>query len=146
MSAQPGTTYGTRFRFEGTDGTIYAGSGTPEGAQVGSVGDLYVRADAGPGDAALWHKATGTATNTGWEAVGSLGAAAPDDATYLLQTADGALPNAQAMGALDTGLVKSAVTTGVQSIAAPDVDYVAPTSIIDGAVVTTHRVGVTSLL
>ncbi len=40
---------------------------------------------------------------------------APADATYLLKTANSALPNAQAMGALSTGLVFNTTTTGVQS-------------------------------
>lgn len=44
---------------------------------------------------------------------------------YLVQTADPALPNAQAMGALSTGIVKNTTTTGVQSIAIADADYVA---------------------
>lgn len=70
MSAQPGTTYGTRFRFEATGTWVYAGTGTPEGAQVGTVGDLYVRADASLANPPLYYKASGTATNTGWEALG----------------------------------------------------------------------------
>jgi hypothetical protein len=44
------------------------------------------------------------------------GGGAPTTAKYLLQTADGALANAQAMGALGSGLVVNATTTGVQSI------------------------------
>lgn len=145
MSSQPGTTYGTRFRFEETNCTVYSGSGSPEGVRVGSVGDLYVQSDAGAGESALWHKATGTATTSGWEAVGSSADAAPDDSTYLVQTADGDLANAQAMGALATGLVKNTTTTGVQSIAEPDVDYLAPTSVVDAVPVTTQMVGVTTL-
>ena len=46
--------------------------------------------------------------------VPSSGGIAPDDATYLLQVADAALPNAQAMGSLASGLVVSTTTTGVQ--------------------------------
>ena len=42
------------------------------------------------------------------------GTLAPGDATYILQTADADLPNAQAMGALATGLVVNTTTTGVQ--------------------------------
>ena len=62
-------------------------------------------------------------------AVGSGGA--PDNATYLLQTANGSLTNAQAMGALTTGIVKNTTTTGVQSIAngtsgPATADYYAP--------------------
>lgn len=39
---------------------------------------------------------------------------APKDATYLLQTANSNLPNAQAMGALASGFVVNTATTGVQ--------------------------------
>jgi hypothetical protein len=66
--------------------------------------------------------------DTGDEGGGS-GGGAPDDATYLLQVADGGLPNAQAMGALATGLVKNTTTTGVQSIAVAGTDYVIPATI-----------------
>lgn len=44
----------------------------------------------------------------------SSGGLAPDDATYLLQVANSDLPNAQAMGALSSGLVVNTATTGVQ--------------------------------
>jgi hypothetical protein len=43
-------------------------------------------------------------------------AGAVPTATFLLQTANGGLPNAQALGALGTGLVFNTTTTGVQSI------------------------------
>lgn len=46
--------------------------------------------------------------------VPSGGGIAPSDATYLLQTAHADLPNAQAMGALASGLVVNTTTTGVQ--------------------------------
>lgn len=39
---------------------------------------------------------------------------APSDATYILQTADSNLPNAQSMGALGSGFVVSTTSTGVQ--------------------------------
>lgn len=54
-------------------------------------------------------------------------AGAPSTATYILQTADAGLPNAQAMGALGSGIVKNTTTTGVQSIAAAGTDYTSPT-------------------
>lgn len=57
------------------------------------------------------------------------GGSAPDDATYLVQTADAGLPNAQVMGALATGIVKNNTTTGVQSIAVSGVDYFPPRSV-----------------
>ena len=51
---------------------------------------------------------------------------APTTSTYLLQTASGSLPNAQAMGALGTGLVKNTTTTGVQTIGVDGTDYYGP--------------------
>lgn len=145
MSAQSGTTYGTRFRFTVAGCAVYAGIGSPEGVQTGNVGDLYVRADASESNPALYYKATGMATNTGWQTVGGVNVA-PGDATFLVQTADGDLPNAQALGDLATGLVKNTATTGVQSIAEPDVDYLAPTSLVDGVPVQTQLVGVTTFI
>jgi hypothetical protein len=47
--------------------TLYTGTGTPEGAQVGSVGDLFCRTDGGAGTT-LYIKQSGSATNTGWVA------------------------------------------------------------------------------
>lgn len=47
---------------------------------------------------------------------------------FILQVADATnLPNAQAMGALATGIVKNTATTGVQSIATAGTDYTSPT-------------------
>jgi hypothetical protein len=46
-----------------------SGNGSPEGAIVGSVGDLWSQLDGG----GLWYKATGTATNTGWISFSALG-------------------------------------------------------------------------
>ena len=145
MSAQPGSSYGTRFVFEASGCAIYSGTGTPEGAQVGSVGDLYVRADMSGSNPAVYFKATGSATNTGWVALLGSGAAAPTDATYITQTLHGTLGSEQALGVLADGLLKSATTTGVVSIAVADTDYLAPTSVVDAATVTTQRVGMTSL-
>lgn len=56
----------------------------------------------------------------------SVPSAAPTDATYITQTANGSLSNEQAMGALATGIVKNTTTTGVQSIAVEGTDYYAP--------------------
>lgn len=47
--------------------TLYTGTGTPEGAQVGAVGDLFCRTDGGAGTT-LYIKESG-AGNTGWIAV-----------------------------------------------------------------------------
>ena len=78
MSAQPGSTYGDRFVFTGTGVagspatpalTLHAGTGSPEGVVVASVGDLYVRHDGilGSPPEVIYVKATGTATDTGWQ-------------------------------------------------------------------------------
>jgi len=56
-------------------------------------------------DGAQWVSVTG----------GSSGGA-PPTAAFILQTANGFLPNAQTMSALGTGLVKNTTATGVQSI------------------------------
>ncbi len=50
---------------------------------------------------------------------------APGTAKYIVQTADGSLPNAQSLGTLTTGLVKvtSDDTTGILSTASPTADY-----------------------
>lgn len=48
---------------------------------------------------------------------GGGGGGAPATATYILKTANGSLPNAQAMGALGSGIVFNTTTTGTQSIA-----------------------------
>lgn len=55
---------------------------------------------------------------------------APNDATYIVQKVDAALPNAQSLGTLSTGLLKNTVSiisganTGVLSIAISGVDYI----------------------
>lgn len=54
-------------------------------------------------------------------------AGAPADATYIVQTPDGDLPNAQNLDILATGLVKNTTSTGVLSIAAAGTDYTSPT-------------------
>lgn len=78
------------------------------------------------------------------EGGGDTGGGAPTTATYLLQTANGSLPNAQAMGALATGIVKNTTTTGVVSIAVEGTDYsllpvVDTTSIVRGSADGTKR-------
>jgi len=55
-------------------------------------------------------------------------ASAPTTATYILQTANGSLPNAQATGALATGILKNTTITGVLSIAANGTDYYGPST------------------
>lgn len=44
---------------------ILAGTGSPESAVIGRVGDLYLRKDGGAGTT-LYVKESGDATNTGW--------------------------------------------------------------------------------
>lgn len=46
-------------------GNIYSGAGVPNGTQVGSVGDLYLRTGGGAGTT-LYVKESGAATNMGW--------------------------------------------------------------------------------
>ena len=55
---------------------IYSGTGSPEGTQVGSVGDWYFRADASAVNPPLYSKMSGTETNTGWIPMISAAAAA----------------------------------------------------------------------
>ena len=54
-------------------------------------------------------------------------------ATYILQTTDAFLPNAQVLGSLTTGIVKNTTTTGVLSIAVDGTDYYGPATTIDVA-------------
>lgn len=51
---------------------------------------------------------------------------APDNATYIVQTASSGLSAEQALGALATGILKSTTTTGVVSIAVAGADYSIP--------------------
>lgn len=46
----------------GGSGATFAGTGTPEGHQVGSPGNTYTQTDTG----SFWVKLTGSATNSGW--------------------------------------------------------------------------------
>lgn len=52
-------------------------------------------------------------------------AGAPSTSTYIIQTADAGLANAQVLGVLSTGLLKVATTTGTLSTAVPGTDFVA---------------------
>lgn len=74
MPSQVGTTYGTRFQFQGTGIVIYSGTGDPEGTQIGSVGDLYLRKDASAVRPPIYSKISGTDTTTGWTAIAGAGA------------------------------------------------------------------------
>jgi hypothetical protein len=48
---------------------------------------------------------------------------APNDATYIVQQASGALTSEQALGSLATGILKNTTTTGVLVIAVANTDY-----------------------
>lgn len=48
------------------------------------------------------------------------------DPKYILQQANSNLPNAQALGALSTGLLRNTTTTGVLTIATPGTHYYSP--------------------
>ncbi len=54
------------------------------------------------------------------------GTGAPTVGTYILQTPNSSLPDAQALSALGTGLVKNTTITGVLSIGIAGADYQAP--------------------
>jgi hypothetical protein len=47
--------------------TIYSGSGTPNGVQTGTIGDMYVDRSGGAAST-LYVKESGVNTNTGWVA------------------------------------------------------------------------------
>lgn len=90
---------------------------------------------AGPGvpaggtDGQVLTKTSATDYATAWEdPTGGGGGGAPDDATYIVQTAHGDLSAEQALGALATGLLKNTTTTGVLSIAVAGTDYQAADS------------------
>jgi len=66
----------------------------------------------------------------------AVGGTSPTTATYILQTANASLTNAQVLGSLSTGLLKNTTITGVLTIAAAGTDYYAPgspTKLIDNA-------------
>jgi nitrous oxidase accessory protein NosD len=57
----------------------YFGSGSPEGAVVGNVGDEFIQQDAATGYAPKWMKLRGNASNTGWARTSG-----PPDNAYLV--------------------------------------------------------------
>lgn len=97
-----------------------AASPTVTGVTGAVVGIANLNATGTPG-AGNFLRGDGT-----WNAAS--GGGAPTTSKYILQQADGALANAQATGALGTGILKSTTTTGVLSIAAAGTDYVGPTA------------------
>lgn len=110
---------------DGTLRDVLSGTGTPEGAVTGTVGQLFRRTNGGTGTT-LYIKETGSG-NTGWVAVAAGGGGgAPTTATYITQTADAGLSAEQALGALATGILKNTTTTGALTIAAAGTDYYNP--------------------
>jgi len=71
-------------------GRICSGTGSPESALVGWVGDIYLRRD-GTAGTTLWIKESGAGTNTGWGQATTGGGSAPGDGAYVTATADGIL-------------------------------------------------------
>ena len=77
-----------------------AGNGSPEGAVVGSVGDMWSQLDA-VGGPVLWIKRTGAATNTGWSAlVGMVGELVGGNTgiLFLGMSSTGAVPTGKLHG------------------------------------------------
>ena len=103
---------------QGNTGVTGAKGDTGVDGYVGSDGDTGVQGNTGVG-------ATGaTGVTGGAGATGTQGdtgsAGAPNDATYITQTANGSLSAEQALGALSSGIMKVTTTTGVvSSVAAP---------------------------
>ncbi len=95
----------------------------------GGTGDVVGPASATNNDLAAFDGTTGKLIKDSGLSTANAGKAIAALADkFLLQTADATnLPNAQAMGALATGLVKNTTTTGVQSIATAGTDYTTPT-------------------
>lgn len=60
----------TRWQLGNNGPTILKGTGTPEGADQGNVGDIFFRTDGGAGTTMYW-KETGSG-NTGWASKGSM--------------------------------------------------------------------------
>lgn len=54
------------------------------------------------------------------------GTGAPTDAKYIVQQSNGTLSAEQALGSLNTGILKNTITTGELSIAVAGTDYVVP--------------------
>lgn len=54
-------------RLKSGNAMISSGTGSPNGAVTGNVGDLFLRTDGGAGST-LWVKESGNGTNTGWAA------------------------------------------------------------------------------
>lgn len=108
------------YTFKDANGTVAFTSDIPAAAITQLTGDVT----AGPGSGS---QAATVASVGGATAANVAKAVAALADKFILQQADATnLPNAQAMGALATGIVKNTTTTGVQSIAVAETDYVTP--------------------
>lgn len=109
----------------------YTVSGNPNGSVAGQVGDqctdvssgnpqpVYRCSVAGSSTTAVWlltggYEAGSGVTITG-NVISSTGGGAPLDATFILKTPNGFLPDAQALSALPSGLLYNTTGTGVLS-------------------------------
>jgi len=102
------------------------------GTDYAAASHTHAAADIVSGIISTSRLGSGTANNTTylrgdgtWATITTSGSAAPIDATYIVQTANGTLSNEFALGSLATGLLKNTTTTGVLSIATAGVDYAA---------------------
>lgn len=101
-----GVAYYTKVRLANTC-WVQTGAGTPEGAVVGSICDLFLRTDGGSGST-LYVKEAGAANNTGWQPVVPGTVAVTSGGTGLTAYTTGDI--LYASGA--TTLAKLAVTNG----------------------------------
>ena len=102
--------------------TDVAGFNVTKGGVVTANGTNLVQLAVGTNGQVLTAQ-SGQATGLQWATLAAIPSAA---AKYIVQTADASVPNAQALSALTTGLMKVTTTTGVISTAVAGTDYVAP--------------------
>jgi len=108
---------------DGTNGRRFIeGSGTPEGAVTGSIGDIFSDIAGGAGTT-FYVKESGNATNTGWVAVGT------EDHKVMVEAADllaeylydkVATANGLVATTFDKGAGVEAVRIGADDILLPD--------------------------
>lgn len=103
---------------------LTAGTGDPEGAVVGNVGDLRLRTD-GPGsDLRLYGKDSGAATNTGWKAYAFVNASG--------HTGSGKTVLQSAATLIDALLNSSATLTGTSPVLQGERDSAGVTELVLG--------------
>lgn len=83
-----GVPQGWRLLLDRVNTPVYTGTGTPEGNVIASVGALFLRTDGSAGTT-VYTKTSGTATSTGWTALGvststNLTIGAATDAAYVV--------------------------------------------------------------